>query len=58
MGAVAYVVRLALVEGGLPAGARLAALVALGALVYLGLLVWRQPGLVAEARALIPRRAR
>ena len=58
MGAVAYVMRLALVEGGLPAGARLAALVALGVVVYLSLLVWRQPGLVAEARALIPRRAR
>jgi PST family polysaccharide transporter len=55
MGVLAVAVRLALVHAGVPAGARLAAVVAVGAAAYVVLLVWREPALVAEARALARR---
>jgi O-antigen/teichoic acid export membrane protein len=54
MGLLVYTLRLALVELGLPAGVRLAAVVVAGVVVYLGLLVWRAPALLAEVRALVP----
>jgi O-antigen/teichoic acid export membrane protein len=58
MGALAYATRLSLVHAGVPAGLRLAVVVAAGAAVYVGLLVWREPALVAEARTLARRRGR
>jgi O-antigen/teichoic acid export membrane protein len=58
MGALAYALRLSLADAGVPAGLRLAAVVAAGAIVYVGLLLWREPALVAEARALALRRGR
>ena len=58
MGALAYVVRLALVDAGVSAGLRLATVVATGAVTYLALLVWRERQLVAEARTLALRRGR
>src|SRR5438128_5119626 len=58
MGALAYAVRLALVDAGVAAGVRLAAVVALGAAAYVALLVWREPDLVAEVRTLVRRRGR
>jgi hypothetical protein len=50
-----YVARVALVSAGVPAGLRLATLVLLGIVVYVGLIVWRAPELVAEIRALFKR---
>jgi polysaccharide transporter, PST family len=57
MGAIAYGVRLALRHEGVPAGVRLAVVVAAGAVAYLSLLAWRDSELIAEARALGSRRA-
>ena len=50
--AAALATRLALVHVGVPAGARLAAVVALGAAVYAGGVLWRAPDVVAELRRL------
>jgi O-antigen/teichoic acid export membrane protein len=58
MTAVVYAVRLVLSEGGVSAGPRLAILMLLGAASYLGALLWRDPGLLADARSLGPRRPR
>jgi O-antigen/teichoic acid export membrane protein len=58
MGALALALRLGLEHAGAPAGLRLAAVVAFGAAAYLGLLAWREPGLVREVWALIRRRGR
>lgn len=58
MGVIAFAARLALVHVGVPAGARLAIVVAAGACAYLALMIRREPTLVAEARVLIPWRAR
>ena len=58
MGVLAYVTRLALVHAGVSSGLRLAAVVATGGAVYLALLTWREPQLVAEARTLALRRGR
>jgi O-antigen/teichoic acid export membrane protein len=58
MGALAYALRLGLVQLGMPAAARLATTVVVGAFFYLALLVRYDPALIAEARAFIPRRAR
>jgi O-antigen/teichoic acid export membrane protein len=58
MGALALAARLALEQAGVPAGLRLALVVAAGAAAYLALLVWREPELVAEVRALALRRGR
>jgi O-antigen/teichoic acid export membrane protein len=44
--------RLALIEAGLPAGARLAALVAAGVVLYGGWLLWRAPDVMRELREL------
>jgi O-antigen/teichoic acid export membrane protein len=52
--AVLALVRPALVDAGLPASARLAALIALGAAVYLPLCAWRAPEVVRDGRALLP----
>ncbi|MEW6581441.1 MAG: oligosaccharide flippase family protein, partial [Actinomycetota bacterium] len=48
--------RLALVANGVPAGPRLAILVALGAALYVPCCAWRAPELVSEVRGLRPRR--
>ena len=58
MVAVLFVARPALVDAGVPAAARLALLVALGAIVYLPLVAWRAPDVVRDARALLPGRFR
>jgi O-antigen/teichoic acid export membrane protein len=56
MVAVLVLVRPALVEAGVPTGARLALLVALGAIVYLPLCAWRAPEVVRDTRSLLPAR--
>ena len=56
MALVAYAARVALVDGGLPAGARLPALVVIGATAYAGLLFWRAPEVAAEIRSFLRRR--
>ena len=48
MGVVVYIARLGLVHGGVPEGAVLAILVLLGVAVYLTLLRWRAPDVLAE----------
>jgi O-antigen/teichoic acid export membrane protein len=58
MGAISWGLRLALVQAGVPAELRLALVVVAGAAVYLALVVWREPELVAEIRTLLPRRSR
>src|SRR5437016_3257249 len=58
MGVLAYALRLGLHDAGLAAGFRLAAVVGAGAAVYVALLVWREPDLVAEVRTLVRRRGR
>ena len=58
MGVLAYALRLGLHDAGLAAGFRLAAVVAAGAAVYVALLVWREPDLVAEVRTLVRRHGR
>jgi O-antigen/teichoic acid export membrane protein len=58
MGALTYALRLALVHADVAAGARLAAVVALGAASYVSLLAWREPALVAEIRNLARRGGR
>jgi hypothetical protein len=55
MGVAVYLARVALVAAGVPAAARLAVLVLLGAGVYGGLLVWRAPELLSEVRGLFRR---
>ena len=50
-----YLARVVLVDAGIPAAARLAVLVLLGAGVYGGLVVWRAPELLAEVRGLFRR---
>jgi PST family polysaccharide transporter len=54
MGALAYALRVSLEHVGVPAGPRLAVVVVTGAAVYVALLAWREPELVAEARTLGP----
>jgi O-antigen/teichoic acid export membrane protein len=49
--------RLLLIEAGVPAGARLLLLIALGALVYAPVCAWRAPEVPAEVRGLRRRRA-
>jgi O-antigen/teichoic acid export membrane protein len=46
----------ALVSAGVPAGARLAAALLVGALVFVPLIAWRAPEVTGEIRALIARR--
>jgi O-antigen/teichoic acid export membrane protein len=58
MGALTYALRLLLIQLAVPAGARLAIVIAAGAFAYLALLVRRDRELVVEARALLPRRGR
>jgi O-antigen/teichoic acid export membrane protein len=58
MGVLAYVLRLTLVHADVAPGARLAAVVAVGAAAYVSLLVWREPALVAEVRTLARSRGR
>jgi O-antigen/teichoic acid export membrane protein len=58
MGALAYVVRLALVHAGVAAGLRLALIVAVGAVSYVGLLVLREPSLGREISDLVKHRGR
>jgi O-antigen/teichoic acid export membrane protein len=58
MGALAYVVRLALVHADVATGLRLAVIVAVGAVSYVGLLVLREPPLVREVIDLVRRRGR
>ena len=55
MGVAVYVTRIALVDAGVPAAARLAVLVLVGAGVYGGLVIWRAPELLAEIRGLFRR---
>jgi O-antigen/teichoic acid export membrane protein len=50
--------RPALVDGGVPVGARLALLVLIGAAVYLPLCAWRAPEVVREVGGLVPGRRR
>jgi O-antigen/teichoic acid export membrane protein len=56
MAAVVYAARLGLLSAGVPAGLRLAVLVLLGIAVYVGLVAWRAPELIAEMRGLFRRR--
>jgi O-antigen/teichoic acid export membrane protein len=56
MGVAVYLARVALVDAGVPAAARVAVLVLLGAGVYGGLVVWRAPELLAEFRGLFRRK--
>jgi O-antigen/teichoic acid export membrane protein len=56
MGLLAYGARRALENVGVPAGYRLVAVVAIGAVSYVGLLVLRQPALVKEIVGLARRR--
>ncbi len=58
MGALTYAVRLALVHAHIAAGARLAVVAVLGAALYVSLLAWREPALVAEVVTLARRRGR
>jgi hypothetical protein len=58
MVAVLLLVRPALIDAGVPTGARLALLIAIGAIVYLPLCAWRAPEVVRDARSLLPARAR
>jgi O-antigen/teichoic acid export membrane protein len=55
MGVAVYLARVGLIDAGVPAAARLAVLVLLGAGVYGGLVVWRAPELLAEVRGLFRR---
>ena len=58
MAAFVYLTRLGLVQAAqIPTAARLLVLVLLGLVVYLGLVAWRAPDLVEEARALFRRDA-
>jgi O-antigen/teichoic acid export membrane protein len=57
MGIVVYLARLGLVHEGVPAWARLAILVVLGVAVYLALLWWRAPDVLAEVRRLRSRKS-
>ncbi|MFP5365207.1 MAG: MOP flippase family protein [Thermoleophilia bacterium] len=50
--------RMALIEAGVPTGARLAALIVLGALVYVPLCAWRAPDVARDGRALLARARR
>ncbi|MDX6490223.1 MAG: hypothetical protein QOD43_468 [Gaiellaceae bacterium] len=56
MAVAVYVARIGLVHAGLPAGARLPALVVIGVVVYGALVVWRAPELIGEIRSLVRRR--
>lgn len=58
MAAVVYGLRLVLLSNGVSPAARLVILVLVGALVYVGCLLWREPEVLSEARALLPRRVR
>jgi O-antigen/teichoic acid export membrane protein len=58
MGLVAYAVRLALIDAGVEAGIRLAAVVSVGAAAYLGLVIWRERELITEIVTLARRRGR
>jgi hypothetical protein len=55
MVAVLVAARLALVDAGLPAGARLCLLIVLGAAVFVPLCAWREPELRRDAQALLER---
>jgi PST family polysaccharide transporter len=55
--AIVLVARWLLVRAGVPAGVRLAALVVLGAVVYVPAVLWRVPDIVAEVRSVLARRA-
>ena len=52
---VLVVARMAMLDAGLPAGARLFALILLGAIVFLPMCAWREPELRRDARALLER---
>jgi O-antigen/teichoic acid export membrane protein len=58
MGVLTFVLRLGLHDAGTPAGLRLAAAVVFGAVAYVALLAWREPGLVREVWTLVRRRGR
>jgi O-antigen/teichoic acid export membrane protein len=53
MAFVVYSARIGLVHGGVAAGARLPALVAIGTVVYGALVAWRTPDLLVEIRSLV-----
>jgi O-antigen/teichoic acid export membrane protein len=53
-----YALRILLVQEGVVEGARLVMLVVCGLLVYVLLLAWRAPELLAELRSFVPRRRR
>lgn len=53
MALAVYSARIGLVHGGVAAGVRLPALVAVGAAVYVALIAWRTPDLLVEIRSLV-----
>jgi len=58
MALILFVVRLGLMEAGVPAFARLVTLVLLGIVIYVPLCFWRSPDVLSELRALSSRRPR
>jgi O-antigen/teichoic acid export membrane protein len=56
MAVVVYLARQQLIHYDVPAGMRLIILIPLGAIVYAGVLAWREPDLLAEVRAVRRRR--
>jgi len=49
-------IREGLLESGVPQGAILAILIALGVVIYLPLLAWRSPEVIRDVRSLVPGR--
>jgi hypothetical protein len=53
---VVLVTRLAMVDAGVAAPLRLLGAVVIGAVVYCGLLLWREPELLRDVRGIVARR--
>jgi hypothetical protein len=52
---VLVLARLGMIDAGVPAGARLVALILLGGVVFVPLCLWREPELRRDARTLVQR---
>ncbi len=55
MAAVVLLARMAMVDAGVPAGARLVLAIAVGAIVFIPLCAWRVPEVRHEVRTVLPR---